>query len=57
MSQIKVPPHSIESEQALLSGLLVKPDLIKNLTLANEDFYRESHSLLYTVMAQMEMDL
>lgn len=51
--QAKVPPHSVESEQAVLGGLLLDnrawPDVAP--LLRADDFYREDHRLLFRAIA------
>lgn len=54
-SRIKVPPHSIEAEQAVLGGLLLdgsKWDLIGDLINAG-DFYRSDHRLIYQAIERL----
>ena len=46
---LRIPPQSIESEQAVLGGLLLAPtafDEVANEVLAT-DFYRRDHQLIY----------
>lgn len=53
-AQLRVPPHSTEAEQAVLGGLLLAPeawDLVGDL--AESDFYRQDHRLIYRAMAEM----
>ncbi|QJD30353.1 replicative DNA helicase [Methylococcus geothermalis] len=52
---LKVPPHSIQAEQAVLGGLL-----LDNLTwdvvadrLVEEDFYRRDHRLIFRAIRQL----
>lgn len=52
---IKQPPHSIQSEQAVLGGLMLDnrhwPDVSEVITSA--DFYREDHRIIFSAMADM----
>ncbi len=55
IDQLKVPPHSIESEQSVLGGLLLDNqawDLIGDLVGA-DDFYRYDHKLIFTTIASI----
>jgi len=56
MTQLKVSPHSIESEQYVLAGIFINPKLIKNLKVSVNDFYREPHALIYKTMVEMDVD-
>ncbi len=52
---LKVPPHSIEAEQAVLGGLMLDNsawDQIADL-LREEDFYRQDHRQIYAAMLQL----
>lgn len=51
--EFKLPPQSIESEQALLGGIFIKyEDYINDLiiNLPGKAFYRESHEIIYRTM-------
>ena len=47
----RLPPQSIEAEEAVLGALLIDPDAIIRVAtiLRPEDFYREKHSWIYEV--------
>jgi len=50
--QFRVPPHSIEAEQAILGGLLLDNkawDTVADL-IGEEDFYRRDHRLIFKVL-------
>ena len=52
---LKVPPHSIEAEQAVLGGLMLDNnawDQIADL-LHEEDFYRQDHRQIYAAMLHL----
>ncbi len=52
LSTLKVPPHSVEAEQAVLGGLMLDNsewDNVADVLLAG-DFYRAEHQLIYKVM-------
>lgn len=52
---IRVPPHSVDAEQAVLGGLMLVPDRIESLAdrLAVHDFYRKDHQLIYRAMLEL----
>jgi len=54
-SSLKVPPHNIEAEQAILAGILINNDAMNQVLdlLSNDDFYREAHNLLYEGMMHL----
>lgn len=46
---VRIPPHSLEAEESLLGSLLIDPAAMTHIAdlLQPEDFYTESHRLLY----------
>lgn len=55
VSRIKVPPHSLEAEQAVLGGLMLdssKWDLVAESCTAS-DFYRHEHRLIFTAIERL----
>jgi replicative DNA helicase len=54
-TNIKIPPHNIEAEQAVLGGVLINNEALNQLLdlLAPEDFYREAHASLYMGMLEL----
>jgi replicative DNA helicase len=55
VSRIKVPPHSLEAEQAVLGGLMLdssKWDLVAECCTAS-DFYRHEHRLIFTAIERL----
>ncbi len=50
-----VPPHSLESEQAILGALLIDPDAIIQVgdVLQPDDFYADKHRILYDTMLEL----
>ncbi len=56
---LKVPPHNLEAEAAVLSCMLINPGCRPQarLELTATDFYREAHSLLFPVIASDGLDL
>ncbi len=54
LAALKVPPHSVEAEQAVLGGLMIDNKEWHNVAdlLLPEDFYRPEHQLIFNVMMQ-----
>ena len=55
---IKVPPHNIEAEQAVLAGILINNDALNQVMdlLSGDDFYRETHNYLFEAMVDLYND-
>ncbi|MBE0481838.1 MAG: replicative DNA helicase [Dehalococcoidia bacterium] len=55
LSAIKLPPHDLDAEEAVLGSLLIDPEAIfKIVTLLKpEDFYREKHRWTYDSCLQL----
>ena len=51
----RVPPHSVEAEQAVLAGMLVRPEIISSMAekLEAKDFYLPSHAVLFRAFLDM----
>ena len=49
---MKVPPHSVESEQSILGSILLDKDAIITVSeiIKPEDFYKEAHRIIYEAM-------
>ncbi len=54
VAPLKVPPHSVDAEQAVLGGLMLDNTEWDNLVdvLLAEDFYRPEHQIIFRVMSQ-----
>ncbi len=55
IEKLKVPPHSIEAEQAVLGGLLLSGqawDQIADIVI-EEDFYRQDHQLILRAVKEL----
>jgi replicative DNA helicase len=52
---LRVPPHSVEAEQAVLGGLLLDNATWDSVAdrLRGEDFYRRDHQLIFTGIAEL----
>jgi len=55
VSYLKVPPHNVEAEQAILGGILINNDAMNQVVdiLSADDFYREAHVALFEGMARL----
>jgi len=55
-SSFRVPPHSIEAEQAVIGGLLLDNRAWEKIAdkLVDEDFYRNDHRLLFSAIRELE---
>ena len=53
---LRVPPHSIEAEQAVIGGLLLDNRSWESVAdkLVDEDFYRQDHRLLFAAIRELE---
>jgi hypothetical protein len=51
----RVPPHSIDAEQAVLGGLMLAPDALDKVAdkLAELDFYRKDHRLIWRAINEL----
>lgn len=54
-SRIKVPPHSVEAEQAVLGGLMLDNSTWDSVTeiIAQADFYRQDHRLIFGAVERL----
>ncbi len=45
----RIPPHSVEAEQAVLGGIILRPELMFNIVevLQEKDFYLPAHQIIY----------
>ncbi len=55
VAQLRIPPHSIESESSVLGGLLLDNNAWDRVgdVLAEDNFYRHEHKLIFTAIASM----
>ncbi len=53
LANLKVPPHSIEAEQAVLGGLMIANNNWDNVAdiVNEEDFFRADHRLIFSVIS------
>ena len=54
---LRVPPHSIDAEQAVLGGLMLRPDALDRVAdrLREEDFYRKDHRLIWRAITELTL--
>ncbi|HMR01030.1 MAG TPA: replicative DNA helicase, partial [Candidatus Gracilibacteria bacterium] len=54
-AQLRVPPHSLEAERSTLGSLLIDKEAINKIAdlLTPDDFYHESHSIVYEAMFEL----
>jgi len=52
---MKLPPQNIEAEQSLLGAILLDKDAIIKIgdLISSEDFYQESHSIIYDTILEL----
>ncbi|MFO7858399.1 MAG: replicative DNA helicase [Ectothiorhodospiraceae bacterium] len=57
-SALKVPPHSLEAEQAVLGGLMVDNEAWDRVTdrVREDDFYRHDHRLIFRAIGRLADD-
>lgn len=55
---LKIPPHSIESEQAVLGGLLLDKDAWLKVVekIRVDDFYRKDHQIIFKAITALEAE-
>ena len=51
----RVPPHSVEAEQAVLGGVFIRPQLMHSIAdqLTDEDFYLPAHTTIYRAFLEL----
>ena len=52
---LRHPPQSIESEQAVIGGLMLKPQALDRVVdlLTVESFYRRDHQMIFAAMLEL----
>jgi replicative DNA helicase len=55
VEQLRVPPQSVEAEQAVLGGLMLAPDAYDRVadSLVENDFYRRDHQLIFRAIREL----
>ncbi len=54
--QLRVPPQSVEAEQAVIGGLMLAPESLGRVAskLSDSDFYRRDHRLIYRAICELD---
>ena len=55
---LKIPPHSIEAEQAVLGGIFLDKDAWIKIVerVRKDDFYRRDHQVIFNAVTSLEAD-
>ncbi|TBR39936.1 MULTISPECIES: replicative DNA helicase [Dyella] len=55
VESLRVPPHSLDAEQAVLGGLMLLPDALDKVAdkLTEHDFYRKDHRLIWRAITEL----
>ena len=55
IEQLRIPPQSVEAEQAVLGGLMLAPDAFDRIAdqLNEHDFYRRDHQLIFRAIREL----
>ena len=55
VGNLKIPPHSIEAEQAVLGGLMLDNSTWEQIAdrVVDEDFYRQDHRIIFRAMSDL----
>lgn len=55
LDSVRVPPHSIEAEQAVIGGLLLDNEAWEKVAdkLTPDDFYRHDHRIIFEALAEL----
>jgi replicative DNA helicase len=58
MEDLKVPPHDLAAEVALIGAIMIQPSLIPQLKtqITPEDFYLEAHRHIYAVICEIRVN-
>lgn len=54
-SNLRVPPQNIDSEKALLGAIMLKPDVLHEISeiISSDSFYAEKHHLIFNGMMEL----
>lgn len=55
LDSLRVPPHSLDAEQAVLGGLMLSPEAWDKVAdrLNEEDFYRKDHRVIFRAISEL----
>lgn len=54
MDNLRAPPHNIDAEQAVIGAVLARGDMLTDLDLTPEDFYRREHIVIWTALRELQ---
>lgn len=56
VDSLKIPPHSIEAEQAVLGGVLINSDVWQQVAgnVTEDDFYRKDHRVIFRAILDLD---
>lgn len=54
LDTVRVPPSSVEAEQAVLGGLMLAPDALTKINLSEDDFYRRDHKAIFRAICELD---
>jgi replicative DNA helicase len=52
----RIPPQSVDSEVAVLGGLMLDPNALAKVRLTAADFYRRDHAMIYRAICELASD-
>ncbi len=57
--ELRIPPHSIDAEQAVLGSIMLRSDILNDLmdVIADEVFYSERHKIIYRAIMKLHTAL
>ena len=57
VASVRRPPHSLESEQSILGGLMLDSNAFELVSdvLSSEDFYRREHQIIYETIGRLAL--
>ena len=57
VASVRRPPHSLESEQSILGGLMLDSNAFELVSdiLSADDFYRREHQIIYETIARLAL--
>lgn len=55
LEQLRIPPQSIEAEQAVLGGIMLAPEALAKIgdRLQEDDFYRRDHQMIFRAIKEL----
>jgi len=55
IDSLRVPPHSVDAEQAVLGGLMLSPEAWDKVAdrLTEDDFYRKDHRVIFRAITEL----